>query len=170
MIARVAGPGGAPGSLMPRGLSGASTRGRVVACCHAACLRHARERSRVRIGALVLWIANACIGLYLLSIWLLRGGIRRQATKVTRFPIGLIFMHPLFAAAGLGFWVAYVLSGRVRWAWIAFGILCVAALQGEAQQRRHTQDAERVFPATRSCCTLWSGSPHSFLCSSPRRS
>ncbi len=108
----------------------------------------------MRIGALVLWIANACIGLYLLSIWLLRGGIRRQATKVTRFPIGLIFMHPLFAAAGLGFWVAYVLSGRVRWAWIAFGILCVAALLGFAlltrwltgRGGRHAREAEQRFP------------------------
>ncbi len=139
--------------LMPSG-TGASKSGRAAALWHAACLWRARERSRVRISALVLWVANACIGLYLLWTWRSHGGISQQSTKVTRFPVILIFAHPLFAAGGLGFWVAYLLTGLVVFAWSAFGTLSAAALLGFAMLTRwvtgrggrHARGAEQHFP------------------------
>jgi len=99
-------------------------------------------------------VANACIGLYLLWTWLSHGGIRQQATKVTRFPVILILAHPLFAAGGLGFWVAYLLTGFAKFAWSALGILSAAALLGftlltrwvTARGGRHARGAEQHFP------------------------
>jgi hypothetical protein len=108
----------------------------------------------VRTIALVLWAGTACVGLYLLSTWLSSGGIRRQPTKVTRFPVILILAHPFCAATGLGLWAAYVATGRVPYAWTAFGAGCGSALLGftlltrwlPGTGGRHARGADQHFP------------------------
>ncbi len=108
----------------------------------------------MRITALVLWVTTTCVGLYLLSIWLSRGGVRERATKLTRFPVILILLHPVFAATGFFFWITYVLTAQVRFAWMAFGLLCGSALLGfalatrwlTARGGRHVRGAEQHFP------------------------
>lgn len=107
----------------------------------------------MRITALVLWVTTACVGLYLLPIWLSRG-VRQRAAKLSRYPLILIALHPVFAVTGLGFWVTYVLTARVRFAWMAFGMLWGSALLGfalltrwlTARGGRHVWRAERHFP------------------------
>jgi hypothetical protein len=109
--------------------------------------------SRVRIVALIFWTANVCVGWYLMPKWL-SGGLRRQATKVTRFPLLLILSHPFCAAAGLGFWAAYVATGQVAFAWSAFGVLCGSSLLGftmltrwlPGRGGRHARGSEQHFP------------------------
>ncbi len=107
----------------------------------------------MRIAALVLWVMTACVGLYLLSTWLSRG-VRQRAAKLTRYPVILIALHPVFAATGLGFWVTYVLTAQVRFAWMSFGMLSGSALLGfalltrwlTARGGRHVWGAGRHFP------------------------
>jgi len=107
----------------------------------------------VGIVALVLWAGTACVGLYLMAKWL-AGGISRQTTKVSRFPPSLILAHPLCAAAGFGFWAAYLLTGHVSFAWTAFGVLCGSSLLGFTMLTRwlpgrggkHARGAEQRFP------------------------
>ena len=109
---------------------------------------------RVRVSALVLWIANIGIGLRLLYLWISRGGIRQLATKVTRFPVIMILLHPLAGVTGLGLWLAYLLTGWVTFAWSAFGLICGSALLGFAlltrgvssRGGRHARGAERHIP------------------------
>jgi hypothetical protein len=110
--------------------------------------------STVRIVALVIWCVTACFGLYLLASWLSHGGLRQQATRITVFPAALIFAHPVLAATGLGFWVAFVGTGRREFAWIGFGVLSVSAMLGfvmltrwlVGRGGRHARGAEQHFP------------------------
>src|ERR1700729_279479 len=82
-----------------------------------------REARRVEVVALAIWAGTACFGLYLLGIWLSHGGLRQQATRITVFPAALIFAHPILATTGLSFWIAYVLTHRLAYAWAGFGVL-----------------------------------------------
>jgi hypothetical protein len=109
----------------------------------------------MNIMALVFWGAAACPGLYLLVVWLSHGGLRQQSTRITVFPAGLVFAHPLLAAAGLSLWVAFVLGHRLLCAWCGFGALTVSAVLGFAMLTRwtagrggrHARGAEQHFPA-----------------------
>jgi hypothetical protein len=49
--------------------------------------------------ALVSWIVTALAGATLFSIWLSRGGLRREGPGASRFHPDLIFGHPALAAA-----------------------------------------------------------------------
>lgn len=51
--------------------------------------------------------------LYLLVGWLARGGIRRQPTKVTRYPVTMFVSHPVLALTGLGLWIRYLAGGGI---------------------------------------------------------
>lgn len=107
------------------------------------------------IVALVVWCGTACFGLYLLGIWLSHGGLKQQATRITVFPAALIFAHPVLATAGLSFWIAYLLSHTVAFAWAGFGILSGSAMLGfvmltrwlTGRGGRHARGAEQHFPA-----------------------
>lgn len=109
----------------------------------------------MKIVALVAWCGTACLGVYLLGIWLSRGGLRQQATRITVFPAALIFAHPVLATSGLSFWIAYVLSRRLVYAWSAFGVLSASAMLGfvmltrwlVGRGGRHARGAEQHFPA-----------------------
>ena len=108
----------------------------------------------MRIIALVIWGITACSGLYLLTMWLSHGGLKQLATRITVFPAVLIFAHPTLAATGLGFWVAFVLTGRSEFAWTGFGVLSLSAMLGfvmltrwlVGRGGRHARGAEQHFP------------------------
>lgn len=108
----------------------------------------------MRVAALVAWLLSAAAGSYLLTHWLAGGGLRRQATKVTRYPATLVLAHPVLAVAGLVMWVLFLTGGRVAYAWGAFGVLVVVALLGFAMLTRwlvgaggrHARGTEREFP------------------------
>lgn len=82
----------------------------------------------------------------------LRGGLRQQATKVTRFPTLLIFAHPALAVSALVCWVVYVLTLDPLFAWLSFGVLSASALLGFTMFTRwlgggrHARGAEQRFP------------------------
>jgi hypothetical protein len=107
------------------------------------------------IVALVVWCGTACFGLYLLGVWLSHGGLKQQATRITVFPAALIFAHPVLATAGLSFWIAYLFSHTVAFAWAGFGILSGSAMLGfvmltrwlTGRGGRHARGAEQHFPA-----------------------
>lgn len=86
----------------------------------------------MRIIALVVWSVTAVLGLRPFWRWFAAGGIRRQATKVTSHPVVLVFAHPVFAIAGVCYWAAYVVTGRLMYAWTAFAVMCGSALFGFA--------------------------------------
>ena len=100
----------------------------------------------------VTWLITALVGIYLLYLWLSGGGLRQQATKVTRFPVTLIFSHPVLALSALTCWVAFLITGSRLLAWTAFGVLAAAALLGFTMftrwlgTGRHARGAERRFP------------------------
>ncbi|MFD1537841.1 hypothetical protein [Nonomuraea guangzhouensis] len=100
----------------------------------------------------VTWLFTALVGIYLLYLWLSGGGLRQQAAKVTRFPVTLIFSHPVLALSALTCWMAFLITGSRLLAWTAFGVLAVAALLGFTMftrwlgTGRHARGAERRFP------------------------
>ncbi|MEU7898850.1 hypothetical protein AB0B45_39095 [Nonomuraea sp. NPDC049152] len=102
--------------------------------------------------AVAAWVLNALIGFYLLYLWLSGGGLRQQATKVTRFPVTLIFSHPALAVSALACWVAHLVTGQRLLAWLAFAVLGVSALLGFTMftrwlgAGRHARGAEQRFP------------------------
>ncbi|MEV0202906.1 hypothetical protein [Nonomuraea sp. NPDC050691] len=104
------------------------------------------------LATAVTWICTAIAGVYLLYLWLSGGGLRQQAAKVTRFPVTLVFSHPVLAAAALGCWFGYLVTGAEALAWTAFGVLAASALLGFALFTRwlgggrHARGAERRFP------------------------
>jgi hypothetical protein len=109
----------------------------------------------VDIIALVIWAGTACFGLYLLGVWLSHGGLRQQTTRITVFPAALIFAHPVLATTGLTFWITFMLTGRVLYAWCGFGVLSASAMLGfvmltrwlTGRGGRHARGAEQHFPA-----------------------
>jgi ABC-type xylose transport system permease subunit len=80
--------------------------------------------------ALITWILTAGGGFVLLSIWLSRGGVRRQREAGLRIRPPLIFSHFGLAAAGLVLWIIYVATDSEGLAWIAFAVLAVVAVLG----------------------------------------
>jgi hypothetical protein len=100
----------------------------------------------------VTWLFTALVGIYLLYLWLSGGGLRQQATKVTRFPVTLIFSHPVLGVVALACWVAFLLTGNHMLAWTAFLVLAAAVLLGFVMFTRwlgvgrHARGAERRFP------------------------
>src|SRR3954447_25703598 len=79
----------------------------------------------VEFAALVTWILAAIVGLYLLTMSLANGGLRGQATKVTRFPATLRLSHLLLGLSGLVVRVFFLITMRIMYAWAAFALLVV---------------------------------------------
>ncbi|WP_433173782.1 hypothetical protein [Actinoallomurus sp. CA-150999] len=106
------------------------------------------------IAALVMWILAAVAGTYLLIIWLANGGLRQQATKITRFPAVLVLGHPALAVVALATWVEFLFTAQTVYAWSAFGALAVVAMLGftlltrwlTGRGGRHARGAEQNFP------------------------
>lgn len=108
----------------------------------------------MEIAALVMWVLTAVAGLRLLVRWLAEGGLRRQGTKVTRYPAVLLLGHPTLAVLALATWVAFLLTRSSVYAWSSFGGLVLVALLGftmftrwlTGQGGKHARDGEQVFP------------------------
>jgi hypothetical protein len=108
----------------------------------------------LEIAALVMWLLTAAAGLRLLVRWLSEGGLRRQGTKVTRYPAVLVLGHPALAVLALATWVAFLLTQSSVYAWSSFGVLVLVTLLGFVMLTRwltgeggkHARDAEQGFP------------------------
>jgi hypothetical protein len=99
----------------------------------------------MRVVALISWIVTALAGATLFSIWLARGGLRRQGPGASRFPPALILGHPILAITGLIIWIIYVASDSDALGWVAFAILLVVAALGFTMARLWRQErAARV--------------------------
>jgi hypothetical protein len=111
--------------------------------------------SKLELVATVIWAGTAFFGLYLLFVWLSQGGLRQQATRITVFPALLVFAHPILASVGLTFWIVFLLTKHVSYAWIGFGVLSASAMLGfvmltrwlTGRGGRHARGAEQQFPA-----------------------
>jgi hypothetical protein len=102
----------------------------------------------MKVVALISWIITALAGATLFSIWLSRGGLRRQGPGASRFPPALIFGHPLVAATGLLLWILYVATDTNALRWVALAILLVVAALGFTMARLWRQErAARVAAA-----------------------
>jgi len=98
--------------------------------------------------ALISWIITALAGAILFSIWLARGGLRRQGPGASRFPPALILGHPILAVTGLIIWIIYLASDTDALRWVAFAVLLVVATLGFTMARLWRQErAARVAAA-----------------------
>ncbi|MCO6009652.1 hypothetical protein NE236_32235 [Actinoallomurus purpureus] len=105
----------------------------------------------VGIAALVMWILAAVAGSYL---FIVNGGLRRQGTKITRFPVTVVLGHPALALVALATWVEFLLTAQTAYAWSSFGVLAVVALLGfilltrwlTGRGGKHARGAEQEFP------------------------
>jgi hypothetical protein len=108
----------------------------------------------LEIAALVMWVLTVAAGLRLLTHWLSEGGLRRQGTKVTRYPVALLLGHPALGVLALATWVAFLLTDSSVYAWSAFGALVLVALLGFTMLTRwlsgtggkHARGGEQGFP------------------------
>jgi hypothetical protein len=103
----------------------------------------------MRVVALISWIVTALAGATLFSIWLARGGLRRQGPGASRFPPALIFGHPILAATGLVIWIIYLATDTDALRWVAFAILLVVATLGFTMAARWRQGRPAAEAATR---------------------
>ena len=109
----------------------------------------------MQYAALAVWCCTACFGVYRLAVWLSRGGLRQQSTRITVFPAVLIFAHPGLATTGLSFWLAYILTNHIGFGWISLGVLSGSAMLGflmltrwlVGRGGRHARGAEQHVPA-----------------------
>src|SRR6266498_4792583 len=104
-------------------------------------------------AALIAWMITAGGGFVLLSIWLMRGGMRQQQEAGNRIRPPLILSHFLLAAGGLVVWIVYLVADKDALAWVAFAILAVVALLGWTmfaiwlrRRRARTDAAETATP------------------------
>jgi hypothetical protein len=109
----------------------------------------------LEIAALVMWVLTVVPGATLLVRWLSVGGVRRQGTKVTRYPAMVVLGHPLLGVLALASWVAFLLTESSVYAWSAFGALVLVTLLGFTMLTRwltgaggkHARGADQGFPA-----------------------
>ncbi len=109
----------------------------------------------MEIAVLVMWVLTAAGGVRLFAGWLSNGGLRRQGTKVTRFPAVLVVGHPTLAVLAFGTWVVFLLTARAVYAWSAFGTLVLVAFLGfvlltrwlPGRSGKHARGGEQGFPA-----------------------
>src|SRR3954465_14052423 len=104
-------------------------------------------------AALIAWLITAGGGFVLLSIWLMRGGMKQQQEAGNRIRPPLIMSHFLLAAGGLVVWIVYLAADKDALAWIAFVMLVLVAALGWTMfaiwlRRRQARVAEAVTPDT----------------------
>jgi manganese efflux pump family protein len=83
-------------------------------------------------AAMAVWIITVIIGAYLQAAGI--GNQHRQAEAASGeagagHPL-LEFCHPALGVIGLMFWIFYVVSDHLVFAWTAFGMLAATALFG----------------------------------------
>lgn len=82
------------------------------------------------IAALISWVITALGGIYMLGVWLSKGGVGQARTGTSRMPAPVVFGHFALAAIGLLVWIGYVVAGTSALAWTGFGLLLPVALLG----------------------------------------
>ena len=70
-------------------------------------------------------------GSWLLAGWLVHGGLRRRESR-SGVPRAVIVGHFTLALAGLGVWIAFVVTGAAAAAWAAVGVILSIAGLGMA--------------------------------------
>ena len=81
------------------------------------------------VAALVTWILTAAGGLFMLSIWISKGGPTQHRNDTMLAP-PVVFGHFGLAALGLVLWIIFVVSGAQALAWVAFVLLLPVAALG----------------------------------------
>ena len=81
------------------------------------------------VAALVTWILTAAGGLFMLSIWISKGGPTQHRADTHLAP-PVIFGHFALAALGLVLWIIFVVTDAKALAWVAFALLVPVALLG----------------------------------------
>lgn len=80
----------------------------------------------MRYFVLLMWVLTALIGAISLLAWL------RRTRSATAFPARLVALHIGTAVTVLACWTTFAATGKVAWAWAAFGVLNVTNGLGEA--------------------------------------
>jgi hypothetical protein len=78
------------------------------------------------LAALIAWIVTAAAGSYLLAGWLAAGGLRRRRPAASLVPV-TVLSHFGLAVAGLGLWIAFVITGTRVLAWVGVGLIVLIA-------------------------------------------
>jgi hypothetical protein len=100
------------------------------------------------LAALAAWILTAAAGSYLLAGWLAQGGPRRRSGGADGRPPAIVFSHFALAAAGLGIWIAFVVTNVPALAWIAAGLILLIAGLGMATLVAALPEPARVAGVT----------------------
>ena len=79
-----------------------------------------------RLVALMAWFVTAAAGSYLLAGWLAAGGLRRRRPAASLVPV-TVLSHFGLAVAGLGLWIAFVITGTRVLAWVGVGLIVLIA-------------------------------------------
>jgi hypothetical protein len=105
------------------------------------------------IAALVTWLLDAGSGAYMISIWIARGGLRRQRASGDRLGGAVVFAHFGLASSGLLLWASYVATRLAFIGWLAVGLLMVVIGLGISTVTLWTP-----FPARRAAAGADAGS------------
>jgi hypothetical protein len=79
------------------------------------------------LAALAVWLVTAAAGAYLLAGWLAADGRRRRRIRPTSVVPAAVLGHFGLALAGLGIWVAFLVTGLAALAWVAVGLVVLIA-------------------------------------------
>lgn len=77
------------------------------------------------VAALVSWLVTEAFGAYMLTAWIGNGGIERREAQ-DGVPRSVIFGHAGLAFTGFLWWVVYVVTHQVAFAWLSVGFLAPA--------------------------------------------
>jgi hypothetical protein len=109
-----------------------------------------------RLAALAAWVATMLAGSWLLAGWLVHDGLRRRESR-GGVPRAVIVGHFTLALAGLGVWIAFVVTGVAAVAWAAVGVILSIAGLGMATLAGGlpgTADAEPGSPGPAAARTI----------------
>jgi hypothetical protein len=115
----------------------------------------------LRLAALAAWVATMLAGSWLLAGWLVHGGLRRRESR-GGVPRAVIVGHFTLALAGLGVWIAFVVTGVAAVAWVAVGVILSIAGLGMATLAGGlpgAADAEPGSPGPAAARTTVRGAP-----------
>jgi len=90
------------------------------------------SRLPLRLAALAAWAVTAMAGSWLIAGWLVHGGLRQRGPRGTGVPRPVVVGHFGLALAGLGIWIAFVVTGLPALAWAGVGVVLAVAGLGMA--------------------------------------
>jgi hypothetical protein len=84
----------------------------------------------VDFAALLTWCGTVCLGLYMMTVWLIEYDPDGRGDAASQLHPVVVFSHLTLALSGLVVWAVYLLTDQQRLAWIALGALTVIGLLG----------------------------------------